>query len=70
MTKQRKSPQKKEQEEMTAKVLINTDISKMSKLEFRTTIIKLARVEKSIKSLSVEVKEIKFGQDKIKKCYN
>ena len=47
MTKRRNSPQKKEQEEMTAKGLINTDISKMSDVEFRTMIIKtLAGVEK------------------------
>ena len=67
MTKQRNLPQKKEEEEMTARGLINTDISKMSELEFRTTIIRiLARVEKSIESLSVEVKEIKSSQDEIK----
>ena len=40
---------------------LNTDISRMSELEFRTTIIRvLARVEKSIEdtreSLSVEIK--------------
>ena len=63
----RNLPQKKEQEEMTARDLINTDISKMSELEFRTTIIRiLAGVEKSIESLPVEIKEIKSNQDEIK----
>ena len=67
MTKQRNSPQKIEQEEMTARGLINPVISKMSELEFRTMIIRiLARVgKKSIESLSVEIKEVKSCQDKI-----
>ena len=56
------SPQKKEQEEMTARDLINRDISKMSELEYKTTIIRiLAGVEKNIEdtreSLSVEIKK-------------
>ena len=45
--------------------LIKTDISKMSELEFRTTIIILTGVEKSIKdtreSLSVEINKIWSG---------
>ena len=49
---------------MTARCLINTDMSKMSELEFRTTITRiLARVEKSIEFLSVEKKEVKFSLD-------
>ena len=52
---------------MTARGLINTDISKMSELEFRTTIIgKLAVTEKSTESLSAEIKEVKASQDEIK----
>ena len=67
MTKQRNLSQKKEQEQMTAKGLINTDISKLSELEFRTTKIGiLARVENSAEFLSVQIKEIKSSQDKIK----
>ena len=61
MKKWRNSPQKIEVEEMTARGLINTGISKMSELEFRTTIIgKLAVVEKSIESLSAEKKRSKI----------
>ena len=41
MTKQRNSPQKKEQEETTARDLINTDTSKISKPEFRIMIIRI-----------------------------
>ena len=42
MTRQKNSPQKKEQEAVpTARDLINMDISKMSELEFRMTIIKI-----------------------------
>ena len=60
---------------MSARDLINTDISKMSELEFRIMIIRmLAGVEKSIEytreSLSAEIKEIKSSQAEIKKCYN
>ena len=41
----------------------------MSELEFRTTIIRLlVGVEKSIESLSAEIKEIKSNQDEIKKA--
>ena len=51
------------------------DISKISELEFRITIIKiLAGLEKSIKdtrkSLSGEIKELKSNQIKIKKTMN
>ena len=46
MRSQRNLPQQKEQEEMTSNDLINTDIRKMSELEFKTTIIRiLAGVE-------------------------
>ena len=56
---------------MTDRGLINTDISKMSELEFRTTIIRiLACIEKNIEdtreSLWVEIKEIKSSQAEIK----
>ena len=51
---------------MTSRDLINTDASKMSQPELRITIIRiLAGVEKSIESLSVEIKEVKSSQDKI-----
>ena len=52
---------------MTARGLINTDISKMSELEFRTMIIRIvAGLKKSIESLFVETKEVKSSQDEIK----
>ena len=42
MTRWRNSTQKKEQEEMTARDLVNANISKMSELEFKTIIKILA----------------------------
>ena len=65
--KQRNSPQKKEQEETTARDVTNTDKSKMSEPEFRIMIIRiLAGVENRLESLSAEIKEVKTSQDKIK----
>ena len=61
------SSQKKEEEEITVRDLINTDISKMSEREFGITILRiLTGVEKSIESLFVEAREVKSSQDKIK----
>ena len=67
MTKQRNSPQKKEQKETTVRDLNNTERSKMSEPEFRITIIRiLAKVENRLESFSVEIKEVKGSQDEIK----
>ena len=67
MTERRNSPQKNEQEEMTARDLINTDTSRMSEPEFRIMIIRiLAGVENRLESLSAEIKEVKATQDEIK----
>ena len=67
MTKRRNSPQKKEQEETTARNSINTDTSKMSEPEFRIMIIRiLAGVENRLESLFAEIKEVKASQDEIK----
>jgi len=59
--------------ELTSKDTINTDISKMSELEFKTMIIKiLAGLEKSIEgsreSIRGEIKELKSNQVEIKKA--
>ena len=52
---------------MTVNDLINTDISKMSGLEYRITMIRiLAGLERRIESLSAEIKEVKSTQDEIK----
>ena len=60
-------PQKKEQEETTAKDLTNTDTSKMSEPEFRIMIISiLAAVENRLEPLFAEIKEVKTSQDEIK----
>uniref|UniRef100_A0A452VDF0 ubiquitinyl hydrolase 1 n=2 Tax=Ursus TaxID=9639 RepID=A0A452VDF0_URSMA len=76
MTRRKNSPQKREQEAvLTDRDLISMDISKMSELEFRITIIKiLAGLKKSIEdsreSLSGEIKELKSNQVEIKKAIN
>ena len=52
---------------MTAKGLINTDISKMSELELKTMITRiLAGVEKKHRIPSAEIKEVRSSQDEIK----
>ena len=67
MIKQRNSPQKKEQEEMIARDLTNSDTSKMSEPEFRITIIRiLSGVENILQSLYVETKEVKASRDEIR----
>ena len=65
--KQRNLPQKKEQEETTARDLRNTDTSKMSEPEFRIMIIRiLAGGENRLESPSAETKEVKVSQEEIK----
>ena len=49
MTRWRDSPQKKSQEEITAREFLKTDINNISKQEFRIEVIRLiAGLEKSI----------------------
>jgi len=69
MTRWRNAPQKKEQEEVMARDLINTDTSMMSEPEFKTIIIRtLAGLEKKIEdcreSLTAEIKELKTRSNK------
>ena len=67
MTKQRNSPQKQEQEETTARDLLNTDTSKKSEPEFRIMMIRIpAGVQNRLDSLAAEIKEGKASQDEIK----
>jgi len=71
MPRWRNSSQKKEQEKVTARDLIETDLNKMPEPEFKTTIIRiLAGLDKSIEhtreSLTTEIKDLKTSQAKIK----
>ena len=71
MTRWSNSPRKKEQEvEVTARVLVHTDISKMSELQFKIIIRILAGLENSIEdireSFPAEIKELKSSQAEIK----
>ena len=75
MTKQKNSPQKKFQEEVTAKELIKTDISNTTEQEFRIIVIKLiAGLEKSIEdsreSIATEIKGLKNSHDELTKAIN
>ena len=50
MKRWRNSPQKKDQEEITARDLLKTDITNISEQEFKTTVIRLIPgLEKNIK---------------------
>ena len=64
-------PKKEHEVVLTARELINTDISKMSELEFKAMIIRIvAGLEDSTKdtveSLPIEIKELKSNQANIK----
>ena len=71
MMKWKNSPQKKLQEEITAKKLIKTDINNITEQEFSIIVIKLiAGLEKSIEdsreSIAAEIKELKNSNDELK----
>ena len=82
MTRWKNTPQEKEETVPMARDLVNVDISNMSEIEFKMTLIKmLAGLEKSIedireslsgeiKALSGEIKEIKSNQVEVKKAIN
>ena len=68
MAKQKNSPQKKFQEEVTAKELIKTHISDITEQEFRIIVIRLITwlekgIEHSSESITAEIKELKNSQD-------
>ena len=74
MTRQRNSPQKKDQE-ITARDLLKTNICSKSEKELKTTVMRtLAGIERSIEdtreTFAAEIKDLKTSQAKIKKCYN
>ena len=65
-------PQKKFQEEMTAKELIKTDINNITEQEFRIIVIRLITgLEKSIEdsreSIATDIKGLKNCYDELKK---
>ncbi|KAF0879974.1 LORF1 protein, partial [Crocuta crocuta] len=75
MTKWKNSPQKKFQEEMTAKELLKTDISNITEQEFRTIVIKLiAGLEKSMEdireTMATKTMELKNSCDEFKNAIN
>ena len=72
MTRRRNSPQKKNQEEITARDLLKTDISSIPEQEFIITVIRIrAELEISIEdpreTLAAEIKDLKMSQAEIKK---
>ena len=71
MPRQRNSSSKKEQEKVTARNQIKTDISNMPDPEFKTTTIRiLAGLEKSMEEtrefLTTKVKDLKTSEAEIK----
>ncbi|KAF0878278.1 LORF1 protein, partial [Crocuta crocuta] len=75
MTKRKSSPPKKFQEELTAKELLKTDISKITEQEFRTIIIKLITglekcVEDITESMATNIIELKNSYDELKNGKN
>ena len=77
MARWKNAPQKREQEAVLTRDLISMDISKMSELEFRITIIKMQvelgeekHIEDTRKSVSGEIKELKSNEVEIKKAIN
>ena len=75
MMKWKNSPQKKFQEEVTAKELIKTGLRNITEQEFRITVIKLITgLEKSIEnsggSIAMEIKGLKNSHDELKNAIN
>ena len=75
MMKQKSSPQKKFQEEMTAKELVKTDIKNITEQEFRITVIRLITGlekirEDSRESIATEIKELKNSHDELRNVVN
>ena len=69
--KQKNSPQKKLQEEVTAKELIKTDLSSITEQEFRIIVIKLITgfeksIEDSRESIATEIKGLKNSRGELK----
>ena len=68
ITKGKNSPQKKFQEETTARELTKTDINNISDQEFRIMVIRLITgIEKSIEnieSIAAEIKELRNSHNK------
>ena len=71
MMKRKNSPQKKFQEEVTAKELMKTDVSNKTGQEFKIiVIILMTELENNIKdsreSIAAEIKELKNSHDELK----
>ena len=75
MTKQKNSPQKKFQEEMTARGLYKTNINNISDQEFRKTVIRVIAglansIEDSRDSIAVEIKDLRNNHDELRNVVN
>ena len=71
MMKRKNSPQKKFQDQMTAKELLKTDINNITEQEFRIIVIRLiAWLEKSIEdsreSIAAEIKELRNSHHELR----
>ena len=75
MTKWKNFPQKKFQEEMTARELFKTDINNISEQEFRITVIKLIaelvkHIEDSRESTAAEIKDLRNSHNELRNAIN
>lgn len=74
MTRWTNSPQKKDQEETTARDLLKTDISNASEQELRTTAIRILAgfesIEDTRETLTAKIKDLKTSQAEIKNVIN
>ena len=71
MIRQRNSPQKKVQEEITARELLKTDKNNIPEQEFRITLIRLiAELEKSIEdsreSIAADIKNVRNSHNELR----
>ena len=71
MTRQKNSPQKKFQEEMTNRELLKTDISNVTEKEFRIIVRRLIAwlensMEDSRESIAAEIKKLRNSHNELK----
>ena len=74
MIKWKNSPQKKIQEEMTARELLKTDINNISEQEFRITVIRLIarlkKAQKTAKNLFLQIKDLRHSHSELRNGAN
>ena len=75
MMKWKNYPQKKFQEEMTARELLKRDINNISEQEFRKVVIRLTaglenNIEDSRESIAAEIKDLRNSHNQLRNAVN